>query len=195
MFITSVLLQAVGLFLLTVAYGKYANDGVGSFVSGRMFEATSEIFYILMLILLGKGYTVTRARLRSRSVVKVTVFMSLYCVTYIALFTHLFITLLLLRGRRLVTTVFRSGESSLCLRISSWLRIAGFAISGLDDFCLWIGFHAEALPRKKWVLSTIFLLFIAVVHIEPHLSPGIHEYIIIFFTARFSGSSQDRVYV
>lgn len=126
-----------------------------------MFEATSEIFYILMLILLGKGYTVTRARLRSRSVVKVTVFMSLYCVTYIALFTHLFITLLLLRGRRLVTTVFRSGESSLCLRISSWLRIAGFAISGLDDFCLWIGFHAEALPRKKWVLSTIFLLFIA----------------------------------
>lgn len=30
MFITSVLLQAVGLFLLTVAYGKYANDGVGS---------------------------------------------------------------------------------------------------------------------------------------------------------------------
>lgn len=53
-----------------------------------MFEATSEIFYILMLILLGKGYTVTRARLRSRSVVKVTVFMSLYCVTYIALFTY-----------------------------------------------------------------------------------------------------------
>ncbi len=30
MFITSVLLQAVGLFLLTIAYGKYANDGVGS---------------------------------------------------------------------------------------------------------------------------------------------------------------------
>lgn len=30
MFITSVLLQAIGLFLLTVAYGKYANDGVGS---------------------------------------------------------------------------------------------------------------------------------------------------------------------
>ena len=53
-----------------------------------MFEATSEIFYILMLILLGKGYTVTRGRLRSRSVVKVTVFMSLYCVTYIALFTY-----------------------------------------------------------------------------------------------------------
>ena len=53
-----------------------------------MFETTSEIFYILMLILLGKGYTVTRARLRARSVVKVTVFMSLYCVTCIALFTY-----------------------------------------------------------------------------------------------------------
>lgn len=53
-----------------------------------MFEVTSEIFYILLLILLGKGYTVTRARLRVRSVVKVTTFMSLYCVTCIALFTY-----------------------------------------------------------------------------------------------------------
>lgn len=53
-----------------------------------MFEVTSEIFYILLLILLGKGYTVTRARLRVRSVVKVTAFMSLYCVTCIALFTY-----------------------------------------------------------------------------------------------------------
>lgn len=53
-----------------------------------MFETTSEVFYILLLILLGKGYTVTRARLRARSVVKVTAFMSLYCVTYVALFTY-----------------------------------------------------------------------------------------------------------
>ena len=55
---------------------------------GRMLETTSEIFYVMMLILLGKGYTVTRARLRAHSVVKVTAFMSLYCVTCIALFTY-----------------------------------------------------------------------------------------------------------
>ena len=91
MFICSVLLQAIGLLLITITYGKYAQDGIGSpgaKAFGRIFEAISEIFYILMLILLGKGYTVTRARLRSRSVVKVTVFMSVYCVTYIALFTY-----------------------------------------------------------------------------------------------------------
>lgn len=52
-----------------------------------MLEAASEIFYVCLVILLGKGYTVTRARLRAASVVKISVFMSVYCVTYIALFT------------------------------------------------------------------------------------------------------------
>ena len=91
MFISSVLLQAVGILLITITYAKYAHDGIGSQglkTLGRIFEASSEIVYILLLILLGKGYTVTRARLRASSVVKVTVFMSVYCVTYIALFTY-----------------------------------------------------------------------------------------------------------
>jgi hypothetical protein len=147
---------------------------------GRMFEATSEIFYILMLILLGKGYTVTRARLRSRSVVKVTVFMSLYCVTYIALFTYerqvkdvearsvlitdsgeqptyLFITFVYW------TTVLWSGESSLRIRVPCGIWIAGSAISRMDDICLWFGFYFKTLSGKEWVLSAIFLLFVVMV--------------------------------
>jgi len=55
---------------------------------GRVLESTSDICYTLLLILIGKGYTVTRARLRVVSVVKVTTFMSLYCVTYISLFSY-----------------------------------------------------------------------------------------------------------
>ena len=57
-------------------------------IAGRVLESMSDICYTLLLILLGKGYTVTRARLKAVSIIKVTTFMSLYCVTYIALFSY-----------------------------------------------------------------------------------------------------------
>ena len=41
---------------------------------------------MLLLVLVAKGYTVTRARLRQASAIKVTIFISCYCITYIILF-------------------------------------------------------------------------------------------------------------
>lgn len=71
-----------------------------------------------MLILLGKGYTVTRARLRARSVVKVTTFMSLYCVTCIALFTY---------------------ERQVSLPLEAWLQIhRRIACLPTYSLCAWI---------------------------------------------------------
>ena len=43
-------------------------------------------FRLLLLILIAKGYTVTRARLRQQSAVKVAMFVSCYCITYASLF-------------------------------------------------------------------------------------------------------------
>ena len=70
-------------------YLVYALDGIGMYnvkLHGRVFEACAEILMLLLLILIAKGYTVTRARLRQASAVKVTLFISLYCVTYTVLF-------------------------------------------------------------------------------------------------------------
>ena len=41
---------------------------------------------LLLLILIAKGYTVTRARLRQQSAVKVAMFICCYCITYASLF-------------------------------------------------------------------------------------------------------------
>ena len=72
-------------------YLTYGVNGVGlvrTKLAGRILESASEILFVLLLILLAKGYTVTRARLRQASAIKVTVFMCCYAVVYAALFIY-----------------------------------------------------------------------------------------------------------
>lgn len=56
--------------------------------SGRIFEAASMLIFLLMLILMGKGYTITRGRLSTSGSIKIAVFMTLYTITYIVLFIY-----------------------------------------------------------------------------------------------------------
>lgn len=53
-----------------------------------MFTAASETCFLLLLLLLAKGYTVTRGRLPVAASIKITVFMCLYVVTYLSLFIY-----------------------------------------------------------------------------------------------------------
>ncbi len=54
MFIFSVHLQAVGLFFMIVAYGKYANDGVGSLalktLGSTFFKSSFALLYLFNLL-------------------------------------------------------------------------------------------------------------------------------------------------
>ncbi|XP_059081294.1 transmembrane protein 145-like isoform X2 [Tigriopus californicus] len=89
LYLLSLFLHILGIFLLTTHYLVYALDGVGldrAQLNGRMLEATSEIIFMTLLILIAKGYTVTRARLRQASSIKVAIFVSCYCITYTILF-------------------------------------------------------------------------------------------------------------
>ena len=75
--------------MLTAHYMVYAFDGIGlerMKLNGRIMEAAGEITFLLLLILIAKGYTVTRARLRQASSIKVAAFITCYCVTYFILF-------------------------------------------------------------------------------------------------------------
>ena len=58
------------------------------FPAGRVFEATSMLVFLLMLILMGKGYTITRGRLSTSGSIKIAVFMTLYTITFIVLFIY-----------------------------------------------------------------------------------------------------------
>lgn len=48
----------------------------------------SETYFLLLLLLLAKGYTVTRGRLPVSCSIKLTIFMCSYVVTYVAIFIY-----------------------------------------------------------------------------------------------------------
>lgn len=90
----------------------YALDGIGlnsTKLNGKVLEAAAEFMFVLLLILIAKGYTVTRARLPQASAMKLTVFACSYAVTYVSLFTYE--TLHFDRGQVCICT--KRGEKSL----------------------------------------------------------------------------------
>ncbi|XP_035675008.1 transmembrane protein 145-like isoform X1 [Branchiostoma floridae] len=91
MYMSAVGFHVFSLFLLCLHYGQYGNDGVGlpaAQLLGRIFQSVSSLVFLLMLILLGKGYTVTRGRLSHSGSVKISVFMTLYTLAYAILFIY-----------------------------------------------------------------------------------------------------------
>ncbi|KAG8325686.1 hypothetical protein J6590_060724 [Homalodisca vitripennis] len=89
LFFCSVVLQEVGIFVQSIAYIQFAVSGLDSVTIrdiGRLCESASEIVFLLVLLLLAKGYTVTRGRLRLASSVKLTIFMYMYTACYCFLF-------------------------------------------------------------------------------------------------------------
>ncbi|KAK6645038.1 hypothetical protein RUM43_001314 [Polyplax serrata] len=91
LFIVSVGFQELGVMCQCIAYVRYALDGTGHpriKYFGQLNEAASEICFLLLLLLLAKGYTVTRGRLRLGSSIKLTIFMCLYVVCFCCLFIY-----------------------------------------------------------------------------------------------------------
>ena len=69
----------------------YGLDGIGlvrTKLSGRILEATADFMFVLLIVLIAKGYTVTRARLPQASALKMTVFACCYSIVYVTLFTY-----------------------------------------------------------------------------------------------------------
>lgn len=85
----SVILQWFGIVLQGITWIKYGMTGLGPHpTTGGLFMGASEITYLLLLLLMAKGYTITRARLSSCSIVKLTIFINTYIVAYITLFVY-----------------------------------------------------------------------------------------------------------
>lgn len=89
LFAFSVTLQWFGIMLQSVAWNKYGTTGLGPHTTaGGLFMGASEITFLLLLLLMAKGYTITRARLSSCSTIKLTIFVNTYIVVYIVLFVY-----------------------------------------------------------------------------------------------------------
>ncbi|KAK4878359.1 hypothetical protein RN001_010865 [Aquatica leii] len=83
LYVLSVIIQFFGIILQTAAYLKFAVNGIGAPTAktfGNMMVGCSETCFLLLLLLIAKGYTVTRGRLPLGASVKLTIFMCLYSV-------------------------------------------------------------------------------------------------------------------
>ncbi|KAA8591713.1 hypothetical protein FQN60_017087 [Etheostoma spectabile] len=84
-------LAVLSLLFHCVYWGLYARDGVGNGslkILGKLLFSVSFLVFLLMLILLGKGFTVTRARISHSGSVKLSIYMTVYTITYVILFIY-----------------------------------------------------------------------------------------------------------
>ncbi|RWS23974.1 transmembrane protein 145-like protein, partial [Leptotrombidium deliense] len=149
LYLISLLTQCIGLVLLSIYYGLYAKNGFGCELLkliGRAFQAISTLVFLLLLILLAKGYTVTRARLKKRTSKLISIFMSVYVVIYATLF--LFEAKFFDPGEVLYIYESPAGYGLIALRILGWIW-----------FLYAIIFTLIRYPTKSAFLTRLFLLY------------------------------------
>lgn len=83
------MIQYIGIVILGIAWIRYGMTGLGPQTTiGGLLLSVAEIAFLLLLLLMAKGYTITRARLSSCSIVKLTIFINTYIVAYVILFIY-----------------------------------------------------------------------------------------------------------
>lgn len=123
-------MQWIGVLLQGIAYSTYGITGLlPQTLSGMMFMGASEVTFLILLLLLAKGYTITRARLSSMSAIKLTVFVNVYIVVFVSLFVFQAETFD--PGEVLNLYESPAGIALASLRLGAW---AAFCVSTVNTF-------------------------------------------------------------
>ncbi|XP_045298187.1 transmembrane protein 145 isoform X2 [Leopardus geoffroyi] len=91
MFMAAAGVEVLSLLFFCIYWGQYATDGVGNEslkILAKLLFSSSFLIFLLMLILLGKGFTVTRGRISHSGSVKLSVYMTLYTLTHVVLLIY-----------------------------------------------------------------------------------------------------------
>lgn len=115
-------MRYLGVLSEGVAWTKYAVTGLGPHTTlGEILQGASEVSFLALMLLMAKGYTITRARLSTCTTVKLTVFINIYIVIYITLF------------------IYRAEEFDPGEVLNLYESPSGFGVMGLR-VCSWAGF-------------------------------------------------------
>uniref|UniRef100_A0A914VVW6 Apple domain-containing protein n=1 Tax=Plectus sambesii TaxID=2011161 RepID=A0A914VVW6_9BILA len=160
--------ESVSLFFDSAAYGRYAQDGIGMptiKLFGQLFRAAGTITFLYLLILLAKGYTISRGRLSKSASWKLMVLMSSFIISYCALF----VWQIRIFDPAKVTYLFESypGYGLIALRIFAWVWFCnaaymtlsrypekrGFYLAFLATFTLWFWMGPVSIIIANHVLD------------------------------------------
>uniref|UniRef100_A0A7E4UQ99 GpcrRhopsn4 domain-containing protein n=1 Tax=Panagrellus redivivus TaxID=6233 RepID=A0A7E4UQ99_PANRE len=82
-FMYSIVFEFTCLSLYWLHYDRFADDGIGlPFLNpvAMIFRHVSNVLFLLLLLLIGKGYTITRAKISSEGTIKLIVFMTFFII-------------------------------------------------------------------------------------------------------------------
>ncbi|XP_057301607.1 transmembrane protein 145-like [Hydractinia symbiolongicarpus] len=82
------LLSVIVNLVYYISYGQTGKPQLAVKNIARAFHSGSDIIFVVLLILLGKGWTVTRGRISATGQVKLSLFCTFYTIAYIALFIY-----------------------------------------------------------------------------------------------------------
>ncbi|XP_060042019.1 transmembrane protein 145 isoform X3 [Erinaceus europaeus] len=91
MFMAAAGVEVLSLLFFCIYWGQYAADGIGNEslkILAKLLFSSSFLIFLLMLILLGKGFTVTRGHISHSGSVKLSVYMTLYTLTHVVLLIY-----------------------------------------------------------------------------------------------------------
>ncbi|XP_038949510.1 transmembrane protein 145 isoform X1 [Rattus norvegicus] len=91
MFMAAAGVEVLSLLFFCIYWGQYATDGIGNDsvkILAKLLFSSSFLIFLLTLILLGKGFTVTRGRISHSGSVKLSVYMTLYTLTHVVLLIY-----------------------------------------------------------------------------------------------------------
>lgn len=187
LFLFSALIQFFGILMQSMAYLRYAVDGVGApkvKTTGSIFMGTSETTFLLLLLLLAKGYTVTRGRLSTSASVKLTIFMCLYIITYITLF--IYEAKVFDPGEVLYLYESPAGYGLIILRVSAWCMFIYSTVFTLKHFPEKSSFYYPFnICGTLWFIAGPAFILSANTYIDKWVRESVVAAILLFIT--FSG--------
>lgn len=138
LFLWSIFCELVSLVFYVSYYTDYGVGGMPTLwlkVFGQVAHYIGHILFLIMLILLAKGWTVTRGRISSSGQVKLAVFTTLYSISFAILF--IYERVIFDPGKVLYIYESPAGIGICILRIFGWLW-----------FCYATFFTLKHFPRK-----------------------------------------------
>ena len=150
-FISALFYETFAIMLQTAYYIEMVTSGKEyKFLrtAGDLLHAASEVLFVFLLLLISKGYTVTRGRLPNSVQCQFIVFFTLYMITY----GIMFIYDVELFDPAIVRYLYDSpaGQGMVALRLVAWIWFASN-----------IYFTVKPFPEKKQFYMHLFLFFVA----------------------------------
>ncbi|XP_071276965.1 transmembrane protein 145 isoform X2 [Agelaius tricolor] len=129
----------LSLLLSCVYWGQYGCDGVGHGalkLLGKLLFSISFLIFLLMLILLGKGFSVTRGRISPGGSVRLSVYMTLYSIAHIALLTY-------------EAQFFDPGQVLYTYESPAGYGLIALQFGAFAWFCAAVGATLSAVPERR----------------------------------------------